>query len=65
MYRCGYGPIVTPTRYVVRDFFFARPVPVIHPVVNVNRNNIFDVPQNFYQFFTRNVAVNRGFIGGF
>ena len=35
-------PIVCPPQYVVRDFFVPQAVPVIHPVVTVNRQNIVD-----------------------
>lgn len=53
-------PIVTRPRYVVRDFVTPRPVPIIHPIVHVNRQNIVNVPQHFYQRYTKNVVVDRG-----
>jgi len=55
---CGYGnPIVYPAQYVVRDYYTPRVVPVIHPVVTVNRQNIVDVPQHYVQPLTTNVVV--------
>lgn len=54
------APVVCPPQYCVRDFYAQRTVPVIHPVVNVNRTNIVDVPQHFVQPTTQNVVVNQG-----
>lgn len=64
-YGYGYGckPICCPPQYCVRDFYTQRMVPVIHPIVNINRQNIIDVPQHVYQQTTRNVVVDRGFQG--
>jgi hypothetical protein len=56
-------PIVCPTQYVVRDFYTTRAVPVVQPVVTVNRQNVVDVPQYFVQPMTTNVVVDRGFQG--
>ncbi|MGI6448738.1 MAG: hypothetical protein ACOX3R_00160 [Desulfitobacteriia bacterium] len=70
---CGcVNPIVCPAQYVVRDFFTPRVVPVIHPVVTVNRQNIVNVPQHFVQPLTTNVVAapqqfapgGAGFLGG-
>ena len=41
-------PIVCPPQYRVRDTFTPRMQPVIHPIVNVNREHIVNVPQHFY-----------------
>jgi len=57
-------PICCPPQYCVRDFYSQRFIPVIHPIVNINRQNIIDVPQHIYQQTTRNVVVNQGFQGG-
>lgn len=61
----GYGcrPICCPPQYCVRDYYTQRAVPVIHPVVVINRQNVIDVPQHYVQPITRNVVVNRGFQG--
>ncbi len=53
-------PVVCPPQYCVRDFCAQRTVPVIHPVVTVNRTNVVDVPQHFVQPTTQNVVVNQG-----
>ncbi|MEA4901831.1 spore coat protein D [Desulfitobacterium sp.] len=60
MYGCV-RPICCPPQYCVQDFFTQRAVPVIHPIVTINRQNIVDVPQHFIQQTTRNVTVNQGF----
>ena len=62
MYSCV-KPICCPPEYCVRDYYTQRPVPVIHPIVTINRQNIVDVPQHYYQQITRNVVVNQGFQG--
>ena len=61
---CGH-PIVCPPQYCVRDFVTPHVVPVIHPVVNVNRQHIVGVPQHYYQPYTANLLVNHGFQGGY
>lgn len=54
---CGYvKPIVCPAQYVVRDYYTLQVVPVIHPVVTVNRQNIVNVPQHYIQPLTTNVV---------
>lgn len=58
--RCGcqtVNPIVCPPQYVVRDYCTPQVVPVIHPVVNVNRQHIVQVPQHYVQPSTTNVVV--------
>ncbi|HHY28069.1 MAG TPA: hypothetical protein GX523_15240 [Desulfitobacterium dehalogenans] len=60
MYGCV-KPICCPPQFCVRDFCTPRAVPVIHPVVTINRQNIIDVPQHYVQQVTRNVVVDRGF----
>lgn len=62
MYGCV-NPICCPPQYCVRDYYTQRVVPVIHPIVNINRQNIIDVPQHYYQQTSRNVVINRGFQG--
>lgn len=60
MYSCV-KPICCPPQYCVRDSYAQRFVPVIHPIVMINRQNIIDVPQHFYQQTERNLVVNQGF----
>jgi Inner spore coat protein D. len=62
MYGCA-RPICCPPQYCVRDFYTTRTVPVIHPIVTINRQNIVNVPQHFIQQTTRNVTVDQGFLG--
>ncbi|GAB6154234.1 hypothetical protein JCM17380_29840 [Desulfosporosinus burensis] len=61
MYGCVGKPICCPPQYCVRDYYTQRIVPVIHPIVNINRQNIIDVPQHYYQTITRNVVVDQGY----
>ncbi|NLL53199.1 MAG: hypothetical protein GX248_10925 [Peptococcaceae bacterium] len=56
-------PIVCPPQYVVRDFFVPQAVPVIHPVVTVNRQNIVNVPQHYVQQFSTTEVVTAPQIG--
>lgn len=60
---CVGNPICCPPQYCVRDYSTPRIVPVIQPVVTVNRQNIVDVPRLVVQPSTRNVVVDRGFQG--
>lgn len=48
-------PVVCPPQYRVRDSFSPRMQPVIHPIVNVNREHIVNVPQHFYTVTNQNV----------
>lgn len=50
-------PIVCPPQFRVRDSFIPRMQPVIHPIVNVNREHIVNVPQHFVTETNRNVVV--------
>jgi len=54
-------PVCCPPQYFVQDYYTQRVVPVIHPIVNIRRQNIIDVPQHIYQQTTRNVVVDQGF----
>lgn len=56
MYGCL--PVVCPPQYCVHDCYVPRIVPVIHPVVHVNRTVAVNVPQHFYQPIVRNVMVD-------
>lgn len=53
-------PVVCPTQYQFNDCFVEREVPVIHPVVTVNRKHIVDVPRHYYTHATENVVVDPG-----
>ncbi|AOV06485.1 hypothetical protein [Sporosarcina ureilytica] len=48
-------PIVCPPVYRCHDQFSQREVPVIHPVVNVNRHHVVDVPRHYYTETTQDV----------
>lgn len=48
-------PIVCPPKFCCRDTFTPRELPVIHPIVNVNRHNIVDVPRHYFPETTKNV----------
>lgn len=48
-------PIVCPPEYMMRDEFMPREVPVVHPIVNVNRQHYVDVPRHYYTETTENV----------
>ncbi|WP_192797404.1 hypothetical protein [Psychrobacillus glaciei] len=51
-------PVVCPPQYRMHDSFMPRMQPVIHPIVNVNREHIVNVPQHFYTETNQNVVVN-------
>ncbi len=53
-------PIVCDPQYIVRDCYVPREVPVVHPIVNVNRHVIVNVPRHYYQPVTRDVVVDPG-----
>ncbi|EHL79581.1 hypothetical protein HMPREF1015_01003 [Bacillus smithii 7_3_47FAA] len=61
MYHRPSRPIECPPRYNVRNHYVPRQVPYIHPVVNVNRYNIVNVPRHIYRPVTRNVVVDPGY----
>ena len=63
MHGCVGKPVCCPPEYCVRDFYTQRIIPVIHPIENINRQNIVDVPQHYYQTTTRNVVADQGFQG--
>lgn len=48
-------PIVCPPEYCYHDEFMPREVPVIHPIVNVNRQHYVDYPRHYYTETTENV----------
>ncbi|GER67868.1 hypothetical protein BpJC7_20690 [Weizmannia acidilactici] len=49
-------PIVCRPKYVIRNRFFPRVQPIIHPLVEVNRVNVFTVPRHFVRPVRRNVV---------
>ncbi len=55
-------PIICPPKCVFHDSYIKREVPVIHPIVNVNRQHIVNVPRHIYQPVTRNVVVDPGYM---
>ncbi|MFX3616731.1 MAG: spore coat protein D [Sporolactobacillus sp.] len=54
------NPIICDPRYVVHDSYVPRYIPVIHPVVHVNRQNIVNVPQHSVQQSQQNQVVDPG-----
>lgn len=48
-------PVVCPPDYRFHDEFMPREVPVIHPIVNVNRQHYVDVPRHYFTETTENV----------
>ena len=42
-------PIVCPPEYRFHDEFMPREVPIIHPIVNVNRHHYVDIPKHYYR----------------
>ncbi|MGI5902457.1 MAG: spore coat protein D [Desulfitobacteriia bacterium] len=59
------SPFVFPPQYVVRDYYTPRVVPVIQPVVTVNRQNIVDIPQLYIQPLSTNVVAPQQITSGF
>jgi hypothetical protein len=53
-------PIVCDPQYVVRDCYVPREVPVIHPIININRHVIVNVPKHYSQSSTKDVVVDPG-----
>jgi hypothetical protein len=47
--------VVCPTQYRCTDSFNPAVLPVIHPIVNVNRQNTVLIPRDYYAETTRNV----------
>ncbi|WP_143242243.1 spore coat protein D [Bhargavaea cecembensis] len=46
---CGRArPVICPTTYRFHDSFTEREVPFVHPVVNVNRQNVVNVPRHYF-----------------
>lgn len=58
MHKCP--PIMCDPQYIVRDCYIPREVPVVHPIVNVNRHVIVNVPRHYYQPMTKNEVVDPG-----
>ncbi|MEK4758864.1 hypothetical protein MHH85_01165 [Viridibacillus sp. FSL E2-0187] len=56
----GQQPVVCPTQYQFNDCYVEREVPVIHPIVTVNRKHIVNVPRHYYTQSTENVVVDPG-----
>ncbi|MCM3086954.1 hypothetical protein M3557_03410 [Bhargavaea ginsengi] len=45
---CRTQPIVCPPTYRFHDTFTQREVPFVHPIVNVNRQNVVNVPRHYF-----------------
>lgn len=48
-------PIVCPPEFRCHDVFMPREVPVIHPIVNVNRHHCVDIPKHYFTETTKDV----------
>lgn len=48
-------PVVCPPQYRFHDEYTEREVPFIHPIVNVNRQHVVDVPKHYYTETTEDV----------
>jgi hypothetical protein len=53
-------PIMCKPQYRIRDLYIPRMVPYVHPIVNINRHIVVNVPQHYYVPMTRNVIVDPG-----
>ncbi|MCG3087877.1 hypothetical protein [Sporosarcina cyprini] len=40
-------PVVCPTQYRYHDTFIPQEVPYIHPIVNVNRQHMVEIPRHY------------------
>lgn len=58
---CHNKPIYCDPQYIVHDTFVPRFVPVIHPIVHVNRQNIVNVPQHIFQNSERTEVIDPGY----
>lgn len=53
-------PIVCDPQYVFHDCYVPREVPVIHPIIHVQRHHIVNIPKHYYQSSTKNTVVDPG-----
>lgn len=51
-------PIVCPPLCRYTDSYTEREVPVIQPLININRQHIVDVPKTYYEEINENVVVS-------
>ncbi len=58
---CKNKPIYCDPRYIVHDTFVPRFVPVIHPIVHVNRQNIVNVPRHIFQNSEQTEVIDPGY----
>ncbi|MFC7366537.1 MULTISPECIES: hypothetical protein [Bhargavaea] len=47
-HKCVRQPIVCPPTYRFHDTFTECEVPFVHPIVNVNRQNVVNVPRHYF-----------------
>lgn len=57
---CGCSPIYCDPQVMVHNTFVPRVVPVIHPIVHVNKQNIVNVPHHIVQPLVRSEVVDPG-----
>ncbi len=64
VYKRHVRPVICPPQcvVVVRNYYTTREVPVIHPIINVNRQHIVNVLRHIYQPMTGNVVVDSGYL---
>jgi len=51
-------PIVAPPLCRYTDSYTEREIPVIQPLININRQHIVDVPKTYYEQINENVVVS-------
>ncbi|WP_081788038.1 hypothetical protein [Sporolactobacillus terrae] len=54
-------PIICDPRYVIHNTCVPRYVPVIHPVIHINRKNIVNVPRHIVRESERTEIVDPGY----
>lgn len=54
-------PIYCDPQYIVHDTYVPRYIPVIHPIVHVNRKNIVNVPEHIYQESSQETTIDPGY----
>ena len=53
--------VICPPQYVVRDHFTERVVTHVHPIVNIERENIVYVPKHVYKHKKKKQVVDPGY----
>lgn len=53
-------PIVCDPQYVIHDCYVPREVPIVHPIIHVQRRVIVNVPKHYVQPVVKNQVVDPG-----